>query len=151
MPGTAFEFALLLLLGLRSICCYKWTPLFGPLHYVALIMAAALIIIVLVHSFNLSLFLPFFKHRLYGCHILVTVLDTGDKKKKKKISSAMVFVLMKTVQWTLKTRIGIKCKKCDKCFGKCSTILQEPRVEATTVTLCVCILECCYNKLCWDN
>ena len=61
-------------------------------------MAAALIIIVLVHSFNLSLFLPFFKHRLYGCHILVTVLDTGDKKKKKKISSAMVFVLMKTVQ-----------------------------------------------------
>ena len=46
-------------------------------------MAAALIIIVLVHSFNLSLFLPFFKHRLYGCHILVTVLDTGDKKKEK--------------------------------------------------------------------
>ena len=54
-----------------------------PVHHQFPELAAALIIIFLVRSFNLSPFLPFFEHCLHAFHILVTVLDTGDQKKKK--------------------------------------------------------------------
>lgn len=84
MPGTAHsEFGPVVITWALQHLLLLMNPLFGALHYVALILAAALIIIVLVHSFNLSPFLPFFQ-TLPAClpRISHCARHRGPKKKK---------------------------------------------------------------------